>query len=67
MAKILVTASDALGTTGLEVGVLQLYVHSGHGGESEQRKIKEVPIKLTVHVPNILIYTVFRDIQGGYM
>ena len=46
MAKMLATASDALGTTGLEVGVLQLCVHSGDGGESEQRKIKEVPIKL---------------------
>lgn len=35
------------------------------GGESEQRKIKEVSIKLTAHALCILIFRVFGDTQEG--
>lgn len=67
-AKILETAGDAPGTTGLEAGLWgspSALRPLRDGGESEQRKIKEVSIKLTAHALCILIGRVLGDTQGG--
>lgn len=68
-AKILETAGDAPRTAGLEAGLgggsPSALCPLRDGGELEQRKIKEVSVKLTAHALCILIWRVLGDTQGG--